>query len=424
MIFWESNVPSNSIHKEIQNTREKIKQLPLTEFSYYLTCLLACITNEENPDKYLLLVKKTDTVADALLSLYSKPSKAPNERAEELELVVNCLEELISAALPDCSNEIIDSISKLIGAFCGIISGVLFGLVGAVVGSIYGVTKPLSGGWICEPTLGFLSGFVLGFLVGYSFPSKLIYQEFTHKMDFCISSLERLAKELEDKKSHDEYKSETKKYILDTFYPNINESEREKAFSEFLKTNHQFQICTTTAGHITKRLKGFLGHHSLIRFKINGKIDLPIEFGSNIKTPNFVDQYESARTVTGNKLYEMLVLHKILKETHSTSFVDAIKIYEIGSNDCRNYIDKILIGTGQEPSRIGRFSKNTDKLPGYKLVRPLVSFFSRIKENEFDCFIENPDDEQYTVHAETWANWKDNGDEREQDNNWSGWNTP
>ncbi len=409
-----------SINTKIKNTRDKIQQLPLTEFSYYLSCLLACITNEENPEKYELLIKKSNKLVDALLDLYSKPSKKPNEKGEDLEHVANCLEELTTAASPDCSNKVIALISKVIGAFFGVIIGALLGLTGALVGGVYGFTKPLRGGWLYGPPLGFLSGFTLGFLVGYSFPSKLIYKNFTHKIDFCISSLERLLKELEDKKSHEQYYKETKIYILDTFYPNINEAGKEEAFKEFLNSNHQFQICTTTAGHITKRLKGFLGHHSLIRFKINGKTGRPIEFGNSKKTPNFVDQYEPPRTVSGTKLYEMLTLDRILQETHS-EFIDAVKIYELGSNDCRNYINKILLGTGQEPTRISRFSKYTDKNPGYRVVRPLVSFFSRIKENEFDCFIENRDDEVFSVNAETRTDWDNRGAGHDPVNNWSGW---
>ena len=209
--------------------------------------------------------------------------------------------------------------------------------------------------------------------------------------------------ELQSKKTQKEYYEETKKYIMDTFCKKItldaegkeqieetSELEKEQLFNTFIESEQQkFQVCTTTAGYISKHLKGYLGHHTLIRYKINGIKNEPLEyvFGPK-KTPGYVDQYETERTVSGKKLFEMIMLDRTLQETH-TGLRNAGRTYEIGSNDCRNYVDKILIGTGQPPTLISRFNKTTDRFYASKIVAPLISFFSRTKETEFRPFLEH-----------------------------------
>ncbi len=66
------------------------------------------------------------------------------------------------------------------------------------------------------------------------------------------------------------------------------------------------------------------------------------------KTTTLVDQAET-RIVSGQKLFEMLTLDRVLQETHPMNIWFSIYRFQTGDNDCLTYVNKILIGTHQKP---------------------------------------------------------------------------
>ncbi|KTC76897.1 hypothetical protein [Legionella brunensis] len=392
-------MPDNTTSKAalLVEIKSKIKALPPNELSYYLTFLSVSVEKESNSKQHLLLLEKTKALVEAMDDFYRNPEKAK----DNIIKVTSSAHDLMNAsAMCGISYSIKQALFHILGSITAIFTGMACGLSGFAFGllSNYNLVGNLRGA-----TLGFLSGLAIGILIGYRAPKKLLQNSIESKLEFCIESIKRLGDEFADRKTHEEYEKDTKEYILNMYFKDTPENEREKRFNDFLNSKDQkFQICTTTAGHISKRLKGHLGHHAFIRYSINGVTHIPIEFGERKKTPSFVDQYESPRTVSGKKLFDMLVLDRILQETHERN-IGVLATYEIGSNDCRTYIDKILIGTGQEPTKISRFNQNIDSHIARKLVGPLIGFFSRTRGDELYSLIDNPNDEKFVVHEQRWT---------------------
>ena len=205
--------------------------------------------------------------------------------------------------------------------------------------------------------------------------------------------------------THKDYEKMTKDYILNTFFKDTPDDDKESEYNKFLlSTDQSFEVCTTTASFGFRGLKGHIGHHTLIRFEINGVKDRPIEFGDRTRTPGFVDQKESRRVVTGQKLYDMLLLDRILQETHELNNRFLATTYDLGSNDCRTYVDKVLIGTGQPPTIVPRFNPQHDSWAGKHVIGPIVRFFSKTNERELKPYNEYyKDGNELTVEAMAWS---------------------
>lgn len=396
MPFEFGKTPKDETLLLIQEIKLSVKALPYNEFKYYLMLLLASIRNEPCPQKHKALLAKITPLIERIKQFYINPEDVDTNILN----VTEALNELVEATR---MQTITQRIKKIVLNICGAIIAIITGLIGCIVGIIMGFTSNYNVvGNIKGIGLGFVSGLALGVMVGYRIPKKLLQTQIDTKLEFCTDNLLRLHEELMERRTHEEYQNETKEYILNTFFPEIPEENREERFNAFLTEPQSFQICTTTAGHISSSLKGYLGHHSLIRFKINGIKDTPIEYGDRKRTPNFVDQSETPREVNGQTLFDMLALDRMLQDTHAYTIKKAIRIYDIGSDDCRTYVDKILIGTGQEPTKIGRFSQTNDAFVGRKIVKPLIGFFSKMQEDELYSLMDKPDDEMFEITQHTF----------------------
>ncbi|MDI1352346.1 MAG: hypothetical protein PSV35_06195, partial [bacterium] len=355
----------------ITDIKKELKKLPYNEFTYYISLLIASIQNEGAPEKHIILLNHTQQLINKIHFFYTNPEQTQHNIVAVTEAINNLIN---ISNMHSPSQKRKHLLMNICGAAISLLLGLSFGLIGLTIGLL---TDSNIIGNIKGAGLGFVAGFAVGSLVGYRIPTKLLQQPIHTKVEFCVNNLSRLRDELKDRKTHEEYQQDTKKYILDTFFSTVPSEQKENAFATFLKEEQAFQVCTTSAGHISNSLKGYLGHHSLIRFKINGIKDIPIEFGERRKTPNHVDQSEKPRIVIGHTLFAMLVLDRILQDTHSSNITKALRIYDVGNDDCRTYIDKILIGTGQEPTKISRFSDKNDTYIGRKIVAPLIGFFNK-----------------------------------------------
>lgn len=399
----------------INDIRQNINQLPTTELSYYFALLLASIKNDPKPEKYIELLRKQKKLIEVVKNFY----ECPQDSKEKLPEVTKALEDLVQASkrytltqrIKRALLEIVKSTFALVLGFWGAMMGATLGLMASfnIADKIYRkvFNKPIGNydktflDSLKGPGFGIIIGFAMGSLIGYRLPNTLLEKTTDIKIDVALGGMMRLGDELKNRKSLKQSQEKTKKYILDVFFKEIPKEQKEHAFEKFLKEDQQFQVCSTKAGHISKSLKGNLGHHALIRFKINGIQDIPIEFGDRKRTPGFVDQSEKPRTISGQKLFEMLTLDRILQETHKSS-IKLINRYEIGSNDCLTYVNKILIGTGQNPTKMQRFSPENDTVIGSKIVAPMIGFFSRTQGNELDTLIENDKKGELDIEQHTW----------------------
>lgn len=360
---------------ELTSLVENMKTLPPNELVYHMALLISSIQNEPHPEEHTLLLRNGNELITSLKQFYEHPEAA----SDNLIKVNQALNALIDASEMQTISQ---KVKKALLGVCSVILGSVISITAGFVGLAAGFFTDYNFiGNFRGAYLGWATGFGLGAYIGSRIPDVLSQSDFERAVEFSIKNIAKVGGELNSKKTYDEYYQETKQYILNVFFKNVPEDQREKAYKDFLLSDDQeFEVCTTTAGFIHKQLKGYVGHHFLIRFKINGVQDVPMEFGDRVKTPGFVNQFETPRKISGKKLVDMLVLDRILQHTHTYTNGFMLKDFDLASNDCRTYVDKLLIGTKQPPTQVPRFDQKNDNWIGLNIVAPTVRFFSKTQE--------------------------------------------
>jgi len=397
--------PKITLPKEalIAQIKRDLNTLPPCELSYYLSVLMGSIHLEKNS-------LQTQTLLEDIHEFIGK-LRAFNEAAQTPETEFTPEEQ---AQLDTANKELFDSLNKLIdhsrmqalphklkriwygvcSAATFIVTGILFGVVGMVGGffSHINVINNIRGAY-----LGFAMGVIVGLHVSLRAPHKVFASKFEDRLEFCINSLEKVGKEqLSKQKSYSAYAEETKEYIKTAFFHHLTAYEQEIALQKFMSEPHKFQVCTSNAGFISPFLRGDFGQHSLIRFKVShggtnqySTMEFNPDLGKygNI-APNTwtLNQFEDEREVDGETFFKMMVLDRILNETHAFSVGFILKHYSVGSNDCLTYINKILVATGQAPSQISQFSKETETWRSTAFIAPTMRFFSITNGSELAQF--------------------------------------
>lgn len=380
-----------------------LKKLPPNELSYYISLLIGSIETEANPEEHGLLLASTLSLTKALSDFYSaaEENKIPDNGA-----ILLALNDLVSVSkFNTVSHKIKKALIGICSAVLAVFIGIHAGIGGLIVGLFtdYTVIGNLRGAY-----LGFVMGLGIGIHIGTNLPIKMFQSDFESKLEFTINSIKKVADELQDRKTPEQYRQETKQYVMDTFFKNLPEEDREEAFNNFLTKNQKFQVCSTAAGFISAHLKGHLGQHSLIRYNIEGLDETQtMEFNPGEKAPKFLNQYESEREVSGEKFFEMLVLNRILQETHQFSLGFILGTYSVGSNDCLTYINKILLGTGQPPTEMQRFNPEVDKWTSTNLIAPIMGFFSKTRGDELTPFAKHYEDNNHPdIQFQKWTGKK------------------
>ncbi len=387
-------------------TTNNINKLPATELRYYLFLLIAEIHNEKNPDKYILLLSDLNKLTLAIDAFYRNIKS------------VHCYEKLadITARLNTLSKNAPHTnfwqIKKILLDVCASIGAIIVGIIASGFGLTIGFFSQCN--VFKGAYLGFMSGLGIGSIIGFRIPGKLVLTPWEAKLQFTLESIKKVINNLEIirekvttkqkpannpyfSQSYNVYENTAKKYIIDTFfkdarYPTVQI--KENAFRAFLKSEQFFEICSTQNGFLDRSLKGNLGNHTFIRYKIND-IEAPaMEFGPRTKYPHWVDQKETARRVTGQKLFKMIAFDAQLQETHAMNLQFVFDSFRAGDNDCLTYVNKILLGTQQRPTVVKRFSEATDTWIGSKIVGSLFKFFSKTEEHEMDCIVPFLEDNQ------------------------------
>lgn len=397
-----------------QTTIDNINKLPPTELRYYLFLLVAELLNEQNKHPSHLLLNEINEFTLAVDAFY-RDLQLKKDPELSLDEVKNALNKLIEKAK-------LNTYSWKIKKILLDISACVFALVLGIIAASLGLVAGFFSQWnvFKGAYLGFMSGLCIGLIIGFRTPGKLFLSSWQAKLQSSLDYIEKISLNLEQlpeknaqienpetnpyfSSSYNYYENAAKKYILDRFFdeklfPSIEK--KEEAFKEFLQSEQCFEICTTQNGFLDKSLKGNLGNHALIRYKIN-EIKAPaMEFGPRTRYPNWTDQKESPRTVTGQKLFEMIALDLQLQETHAATMQFIWTSFKPGDNDCFTYVNKILLGTEQQPTQVKRFPKPIDTWIGHQVVGGLFKFFSKNQENELDVlkpFLKNENDQELTV---------------------------
>ncbi|GGI82343.1 hypothetical protein [Legionella impletisoli] len=358
----------------LRETIQSIRALPSNEFNYYLTLMVSIL--EQNPDveQRFIFLKKIRNLTIALQAFFQLLDN--HENTEHcIQQITQEISDLVRLAH---LNSIGSKLRSVLQMTIGLIAAVVVGLSCMVVGFGLGLffhSNPFKG---CFS--GLQVGLGLGIILGYMLPKKLLTSKLTLKLEFCLNSLKQLNAELNvDRKTHEDYQRETKQALISKFFADFENP--ELAFETFLHENQTYEICTTPSGLIDREFDGSLGHHTLIRYQINGQWGIPMEFGDRLSSPNWIEQAET-RTVKGQLLFDMLTLDRKLATTHPKNLRFVWNKYKAGSNDCLTYTDKITIGTKQAPTNIKRFHPKLDTWFGTHILAPIFRFISVISEHD------------------------------------------
>ncbi|ARG97123.1 hypothetical protein [Legionella micdadei] len=357
-----------------------IQGLPVNELKYYLLLALNSI-KKADAEVYQDFLEEL-TVLSQKLSKFLQP--------EGDTLPQNLLDEVNQSFQKLCKFSQTNRLSVVVGyalidlgsTLLAIMTGVLGGLVGGIVGlgrSICSFSNPLS-----HLLDGLIIGFSLGAAIGFRTPKKLFKEELTRQLKFCLDgikeSLHVLQTNIVMPLSHCKDQVESR-LLKDCFAGN------RTTYEQFLDSEQVFTIGTLSAQFTSKNLEGYLGHHACIILSLPNQEDPElIEFStgqSDVKTRKLT-QIET-RTVTGEKIVEMMALHLQLREIHN-SYAYIFTKMKAGERDCFSYVDKILLGTGQKSSTVRRFD-GTENWVG----RNIVGFFiTKLSPFSQDILMDKP----------------------------------
>lgn len=372
--------PNNRVDQELMAIISNINQLPATELRYYLFLLSAELKNQNATQSSILLRELNELICVINQYYKSQSQELINDRLQDIN------KRLIQLEKNTITHGRFWRIQKILLNICACICAITLGLIASAFGLTIGLftqINVLKGG-----ALGFISGLCIGLIIGFRLPGKIFIDPWNAKMDLAFHELKKITHPIQleaNRREQAQDEKNAKEYILNTFFNDDvlqNPDAKNEAFNQFLATEQSFEVCTTQNGFIDRSLKGHLGNHSFIRYKIN-EIKAPaMEFGPRTRYPNWVDQQESTRTVSGQKLFEMIVLDRQLQKNHAMNLSFVFNSFRAGDNDCLTYVDKILLGTGQAPTAVKRFCQKTDTWTGTHIVGKLFRFFNKTEEHE------------------------------------------
>jgi hypothetical protein len=229
--------------------------------------------------------------------------------------------------------------------------------------------------------IGAMTGLLAGFMLGQRAPHRLFKEEETRLLRHTVNKLETTFESLYQSVERD-YVSDIKQEILADYFSGNTEE-----FNKFLAQKQPFEILSVPASFFSEKLKGSVGHHSLIKFTINENQEKPklIEMGLPSDQETEFSQRE-LREATGEQLIKMLAMNQILHPQYTRTpgnLFGMLTPYQVGINDCHTYIDKILISVGEPESQIERFTPD-DTVVG-KFIGNTIKFFKPMPEK-----LENP----------------------------------
>lgn len=359
-----------SYERSIENLLEKIKKLPPDELQYHLYLIIGAL-KDKNDNAYVEFVSHLNLFIDALHQFHIdiKTQNADvNLSLDRLKQhYVDCLE---CARVNRLDTKVITMLLNISGAILGLVMGLCCGLIGAVDGLLRGTFE-----WL--PLHGLFFGTSLGFIYGAIIGSRLPHA-------IRDSKLRQLEQGLQGFNIlFDQF------HAIQEYYENADEAnelnriknaleQKGLNYQEYIASDQKYSIKVRQATFLPQPyLKGYVGNHAFIHIDTLQEF---IEFNTTNSPLDDVIKCEE-RTVKGQQIIDMLLLHHRLKNTtRACNLPYMLKKYAPGENDCFNYINIILSGTGQT---------------GYKDIERFYG--SRIEGRVFNFFVDKlkPVDDAY-----------------------------
>ncbi|KTC99548.1 hypothetical protein Lery_0449 [Legionella erythra] len=361
----------HTMHTEAYQTKlrrfsGKIERLPNHEIKYFLLLLLTTLKQQPKPYFHAVLeaaIELTDQ-CHAFLSLHDTASL--DSALQKLQKSYHALVKI--AGTNSIQTQLVQGILNIGGALAALVLGILGGLIGGFSGLIRAgarLENPFK-----HALIGFITGFFVGAMIGFRAPKKWFKEETFRQIKYTLDGLWRSLNHLASSQYQplNRHIDELKKRLLSEYFNN-----NQDALDQFLDSPQTYQILTFNARFISDALRGYVGHHALIKLTIGDK-DLALEFslgGSNLKQS--AAQCEN-RQVDGRQLLSMMALHEHLQATHACTKQFIATRMKPGETDCLSYVNLILTGTNQAPTRLKRLT-DQDSLAG-KMVGFFATCFS------------------------------------------------
>ena len=352
-----------TLDKDYQQSLEalylKIQKLPASEMKYYLFLLLDGIKQSDSSYNQEILQKSFLFCEEAEAFLTSTDNNS------DKELLFNNLNNALSSLIESAAlNSFGSNVQKGIVIGIGFCLGLLFSAVLACVGAVRGLfIRPN----IIKGALeGFLSGFCLGMILGSRLPEKLLISDTKRKISESINGIITGFQAFSENETSsfqeqiNEQRLEIKK-LFEAQNQDKSPEEIETIFNDFLtSSNNTIEICSRPIYLLSENTKGFLGHHSYIRFLLFGEKHV-LELTHDKADFDDKPSQKETRKVTGEQLIEMIAFNKKLIDSHILDDITyKLTRYKIGEADCLTHLDKLLTTTKQAPSNIRRVNDQAD----------------------------------------------------------------
>ncbi|RMX05428.1 hypothetical protein EAW55_01900 [Legionella jordanis] len=380
--YHRSHIPPREVRMKREEYKqniaicmERIASLPASEIKYHLARLIHCLQETNNDFSRKFLNDSLDLVAalNEVMGVGLTSQKMVRQAYAKVMLKYRRLCHL--AALDRIHNKIVHYLLLLGSSLVAFISGTLGGLIGSFAGlarGIWNLDNPFS-----SFALGLTAGILLGGIIGFRLPQKLLNNELIKQLRLCLEGIDECITLLKEGRIQpfSYYREQVKTKLLEDYF-----AKDMDAFEEFLqRTDVNYEVCTMYAQFLSPRFERFLGHHAFI--KINLQVDrepMFIEFSTgkpNLERP--ITQQES-RVVSGEMIVDMLALHEQLQVNHACTATYIITKMKPGEVDCFSYLNTILMGSSQTPVAVKRFNGRENWIG-----RNVIGFFMQ-KLNSFE----------------------------------------
>lgn len=357
--------------ESIANCVEAIEEMPIGEMRYHLLLLLSSLKGVESGQTKSMLAELQKFIP-ALNGLMRNPNDP-----DQLKKINKHYQNLVHLSQTKTLGvQVGYALINVAASILGFLSGLIGGLIGGTAGlarGLWNLSNPFSA---CG--IGLITGFCLGAAVGFRAPKKLLKDELTRQLKFCLDDIAKCMKSMQsdlvEPLSH--YENIVKDFLLAKYFDND-----EEAYNRFIQDEKlSYSIITNRAQFIgnTTALEGYLGHHARILIPIEeGKREEVIEFstGNEADLSRYKSQIDKRENVKGETLVKMMALHKQLLMTHSFSIKRFITEVKPGERDCFSYVDKVLTGVGEEPTTVKRFD-GSENWVGKNIVGFFIGFLS------------------------------------------------
>ncbi len=363
------------LKQETQNELKKsINQCDDFEGRYYLLHIYEYLLKSQRSDE------EVEAIAQHLIHLIQNINdiKNPENSLDKQFKAATLISENYEALAKEVgTNGILYKAKQAILGLGGFVLGLVLGTFSAVIGAVsLGISDiknfRLPSGFF----IGGFTGFLVGLVIGMRTPHGLLKEKEKRLLQHTVHKLGSTFESLYNSVEND-YVTDIKQELLTDYFAGDTEQ-----FNKFLKEKQQYEILGVEAVFISPTLKGSAGHHSLIKFSINGNEEKPklIELGLPSDKETEFSQRETRET-TGEQLVRMLALDRSLQSQYEIRFDNLIGLlsrYDVGVNDCHTYVDKILISVG-EPESLGTRFTPEDTFIG-RLIGNAINFFRAAPE--------------------------------------------